>query len=204
MKLKRAVVGLAVAATALAGILVATSPSRSAAAAALPGMCTGRSDAGLVVIAHANGPSDAVPLYILNISTDATGHPDGSLVLGQGPQRIHVTEWCRAWQHQPGQQPKGDCTAPPAGSTTVHAVGLTELDGTTLLVRTDVRKLSDGSMEFRVRYRAWTAQSSTTETGEEGCEETAWTWVPAEEEWFPLGQMMVRPTLSSLTTVGGS
>lgn len=164
-----------------------------AAAQPLPGMCNGRSDPNLVIIAHANGRPRDVPKFILNVATDATGKPTGSLILDRGRARITVSDFCRVWQHQPDQSPGGDCeTTYPTGAITAHAVGLTRLDGQTLLVRTDVRKMLDGSMLFRARYRTWSGAeiSAAADTG--GCDETGWTWIPAEEAWSPLVQMSVR------------
>ena len=68
---------------------------------ALPGMCNGRADANTQITAHANGR--AATKYILNIATDASATAEGILVLGQGKSRLEVTEWCRVWQHLPGQ-----------------------------------------------------------------------------------------------------
>lgn len=198
MKIKLVSVTAAIIALVASVALVVGGPARQARAAELPGMCNGRTDANLVLTAHANGRPSTVPKYILNVSTDANGSPTGAMILGQGPTRLMVSDWCRVWQHQPGQSPGGDCeNAYPDGAITAHAVGLTKLDGQTLLVRTDIRKLSDGEMFFRVRYRTWTGEEATAAAETDGCDDAAWTWVPAEEGWYPLDQMSVRTVTSS-------
>jgi hypothetical protein len=175
----------------------------------LPGMCNGRSDANVSVNAHANGRPNGVPKYILNIATDEEGNPYGVLILGRGRDRLIVEDFCRLWQHLPGQ-PVGPCgREEDIGVTNVHAVGITMLpDGQEVLVRTDVRENDEG-MFFRVRYRAL-EDHGEGEEGEEdgcedgeggcgdgggggghdggGCEDDGWTRVPPEG-WHPLRQL---------------
>ena len=194
MKNRIAVVFVALLAILAGVVLIAAAPSGPAARAAeLPGMCNGRADPNLVVTAHANGRPDSVPKYILNVSTDASAVATGSLILFRGADHLQVTDWCRVWQHQAGQPSGGECeTTYPEGATTAHAVGLSTSDGQTLLVRTDVRRLSDGDMFFRVRYRTWSGHEEAAAPAEEaGCEDEGWTRVPAEG-WYPLDQMRVR------------
>lgn len=164
----------------------------------LPGMCNGRTDAGVVLIAHANGRPDGVPKYILNVATDEAGTPTGTLVLEQGPSRLLVEDWCRVWRHLPGQ-PTGGCEDEVSadvseGAATAHAVGTGRLrDGREVLVRTDVRRTEEGAF-FRVRYRPvgdhdHEAELAAAEDG--GCEDDAWTRVPAEG-WYSLDRMQLR------------
>jgi hypothetical protein len=187
-------VGAAVA-LALVGML-APSPSGASACQAEPGMCNGRSDPNLLVTAHANGSGTAVPKYILNLSTNDRGEPRGVLVLGKGASRVQVTDWCRTWQHIPGQPGRGECSLNyPEGAITAHGVSLGRLrDGTRVLVRTDVRQTDEGRI-FRVRYRPWPAAGHTT-VEEEGCEDAGWTRVPTHG-WYPLDRMSVRVLTTS-------
>jgi hypothetical protein len=188
--------------------LASTSSSASAEGPELPGMCNGPSDANVVLIAHANGKPVEVPKYILNLYTDATGKPFGTLVLGQGKDRLQVTDWCRLWMHQPNDTPQGggqcegedDGHDPDAlGAITGHAVGIGWKNGQQVLVRTDVRSNEEG-MFFRVRYRAMGEHHDGDEghvgaaahEDEEDCEGGGWTRVPAEHGWAPLKQLMVR------------
>lgn len=189
--------------------LASVSSSASAEEPGLPGMCEGRSDANGVLIAHGNGKPSEVPKYILNLYTDATGKPFGTLVLGQGEDRLQVDEWCRLWMHQPGDTPEGggqcegddDGHDPDAeGAITGHAVGIGWQNGQQVLVRTDVRSNEEEGMFFRVRYRAM-EQHHDGEDGhldaaaheeEEDCEGGGWTRVPDEHGWAPLKQLMVR------------
>lgn len=196
MKTKIAVLFVEVAALVAGVVLVVVAvPGPAARAAELPGMCNGRTDPNLVVTAHANGRPSSVPKYILNVSTDASGTPTGSLILGRGAERLLATDWCRVWQHEPGQPSGGDCEiAYPQGATTAHAVGLGELAGQTVLVRTDVRELADGQMFFRVRYRPWPGNETAGASEGDSCADAGWTWVPAGEGWAPLDQMQVRVT----------
>lgn len=174
-----------------AALWTAAAPGPAASAAALPGMCSGPTTPGLVVNAHANGRPGAVPKFILNVSTDASGTATGAMILGQGAGRLMVTSWCRVWQHDPAQQEGGKCGEPyPAGAITAHAVGLTQRAGSTLLVRADVRRLADGTMLFRVRYRTWTGEDTAGMTEGDSCEEEGWTRVPADG-WDPLDQFHV-------------
>lgn len=172
----------------------------------LPGMCNGRHDANVVLIAHGNGKPSGVPKYILNLYTDSTGKPFGTLVLGQGKDRLEVTDWCRLWLHQPGGESEGggQCEGdadhdPDQDMVNAHAVGIAWYKGEQVLVRTDVRNGEEG-MVFRVRYRAM-EQHHEGEDGhldaaaheEEGdCEGGGWTRIPAEHGWAPLKQLMVR------------
>lgn len=153
-----------------------------------PGMCTGRSDASLTVVAHAYG----APKYITNVETDPDGRPTGVLILGKSPDRLYVDDFCRLWQHLPGQEYGGhDEGVPPAeGTTTAHAVGIGTLsDGTRVLVRTDVRQTEDGAF-YRIRYRPLGGSGDhddhLTVTGHE-----EWTAVPTEG-WAPLDRLVVR------------
>jgi hypothetical protein len=185
------------AAVALA-LVALVSPAASAASAGHtePGMCNGRSDPNLFVTAKANGSGTAVPKYVLNLSTNDRGQPRGTLVLGKGAARVQVTDWCRAWQHIPGQPGQGECSLNyPAGAITAHGLGFGRLrDGTRVLVRTDVRQTDEGRI-FRVRYRAWPAAGHTT-VEEEGCEDAGWTRVPTHG-WYPLDRMSVRVLTTS-------
>lgn len=173
---------------AVAGASFITSAStKHAASAATPEMCNGRSDPNLHVTAQANGATDSVPKYFVNVANDASGTAAGTLILSLpgSSERLVVTDWCRVWQHLPGQPSSGSCGMTyPAGAITAHAVGTTELDGQSLLVRTDVRQLATGEMTFRVRYRPL-----GTETATDDCE-TGWTKVPAEG-WYPLDTFRV-------------
>ncbi len=175
--------------------LMATASASPAEAAQLPGMCNGRSDSNLLVIAHANGHPGAVPKFILNVTTDEYGIPSGTLILGQGSQRIQVTSLCRVWQHLADQPSQGSCDETyPEGAVTAHAVGVTQAGGTTLLVRADVRQTSEG-LYFRARYKVWSPgeeQALADEGG--GCEDEGWTWIPGGEGWAPLDQMKVMVT----------
>jgi hypothetical protein len=204
--------------TAIVGLIasaVSMGPSFPASIAAaqpgLPGMCNGRSDANISVNAHANGQPNGVPKYILNISTDEDGNPSGALILGRGPDRLIVEDFCRLWHHLPGQ-PVGPCgREEDIGVTNAHAVGIAMLpDGQELLVRTDVRENDDG-MFFRVRYRAIEEHGEGEEGEEEGCEDgeggcgdgggggghgggcedDGWIRVP-QEGWLSLRQLNVR------------
>jgi hypothetical protein len=170
-----------------------------------PGMCMGRSDAGMVLNAHATGS----PKFILNLGTDAAGHPDGVLILGRGSTRLRVDDLCRFWMHMPGQEPGaghegGDhgegMEEVPEGATVAHAVGIGQLgDGTRVLVRADVRETEEGR-SFRVRYRAMGQHGgeeghdvALAEPGtEEGHDDEAWTRFPVEG-WAALDMLKLRP-----------
>ena len=176
---------------AVTAVVASAHPAGASEAAPLPGMCNGRSDPNLVVIAHANGPVS--PRFILNVNTDRSGHPSGSLMLGRGPGTLTASNWCRVWQHLPGSQPQGDCeTAYPVGAITAHAVGIGSFGGHAVVVRVDVRKYADGTMGYRLRYQPWNPSQGAT-TLEDSCN-GEWTWVPAEETWSPLTQFMVKAT----------
>jgi hypothetical protein len=159
---------------------------------ALPGMCNGRSDANVVLTAHANGRPSSVPKYILNLSTDGVGHPNGTLILGRGDTRLIVEDWCRLWQHIPGTPMGGHCegeTGSADGATIAHAVGFGSLrSGQDVFVRTDVRGVEEG-LSFRVRYRAQGSGEMGATEGE-GCDDGSWTKVPAEG-WALLDQLRV-------------
>lgn len=201
MKRSMATFGAAVA--LVAGIAWATALQPADVAAEgpeIPGMCNGRTDPNVVLTAHANGRSNGVPKYILNLWTDSTGKPFGVLILGRGENRLIVEEWCRLWQHVPGQEPEGgsgQCEADDhegevedEGATIAHAVGIGRLrDGTKVLVRTDVRGTEEG-MFFRVRYREMGAHHEEVSTlaEDDGCEDDSWTRVPLEG-WAPLDQL---------------
>lgn len=191
-----AALGVALAAAVVPAL--AARGSAPAAAAELPGagMCNGQKAPNLEVIAHARASGD-IPKFILNVSTDANAVATGTLILGQGRDHIVVTDICRVWLHLPENTPK--CEEPyPEGATTAHAVGLTaRRDGTPLLVRADVRESEEEGTTFRVRYRALTGEHEAAPAAmgeEDGCEgeDESWTWIPAEEEWAPLDQLMVR------------
>lgn len=196
--------------TALLGLILSVlalgfaSPGMSASAEEHPGvpMCNGRKDPNVVITAHANGRS--ATKYILNIRTDASGAPDGVLVLGRGNDRLIVEDWCRVWQHLPEQPYPEQCEEgpPPEGAITAHAVGTAmSVTGERLLVRTDMRETGEGRF-FRVRYRELPGgedhepgEEPGHEPGEEdGCEDETWTRIPAEG-WAPLDQMRVRAGL---------
>jgi hypothetical protein len=177
-------------------------------------MCNGRSDAGIAVNAQANGTSK----YVLNIKTDGEGNPKGRLILGQGPDRVSVSDFCRMWAHLPGQPP-GPCgREEDIGTTNVHAVGLGTLDGEAILVRTDIRETDEGIF-FRVRYRPLPDHGEDDENGgggcedeggdgcgegggagggheDGGCDDESWTRIPAEG-WLPLQQLNARGTQPS-------
>lgn len=182
----------------LAGLVAAAAATALIAPAAVaegdmpegqPVMCSGRSDPSMTVTAHANG----TPKYVLNLETDAVGHPTGVLVLGRFLDRVYVDDFCRFWQHLPGQEYGGHegGELPPEDATTAHAVGFGSLpDGTRVLVRTDVRETDEGAV-FRARYRPMGAHAghedgtATTHVDEE------WTAVPAEG-WAPLDHLDLR------------
>ena len=175
--------------------LLAAPAAVAAGESGLPGMCTGRSDPFVTLNAHANG----TPKFILNLETDATGHPDGVLILGQGASRVYVDDLCRFWQHVPGQVPEGgghdgeghEGEDVDEGATTAHAVGIGSLtDGTKVLVRTDVRENDEGRF-FRVRYRVMGQHGGETAAVDEGHDDEMWTRVPVEG-WAPLKQLNLR------------
>lgn len=173
---------------------------------ALPGMCNGRTDANIVLNASANGSRpEGVPKYIFNITTDQLGHPTGTLIVGQGPGRLLVEDWCRFWQHQPGSGSGsgGQCEEdaghnPDEDMVNAHAVGLAWYNGQQVLVRTDVRDGDEGKV-FRVRYRPMgghhEAEATLLEEGGHddggGCEGGGWTRIPVEG-WAPLTHLKVR------------
>jgi hypothetical protein len=182
-------IGAIVAIVGLVSGVVTTGLSPPAVGEELPGMCNGRSDASIVITAHANGRPNAVPKYILNLATDAAGHSTGTLVLGRGPGRLVVDVWCRAWQHIPGTPMGGHCegeTEAEEGATIAHAVGFGRVGGQQVFVRTDVRGVEEGQF-FRVRYRVQGEEAGVTE--DEGCD-SGWTKVPTEG-WAPLDQLRV-------------
>ncbi|HZE04802.1 MAG TPA: hypothetical protein VE127_06250 [Solirubrobacteraceae bacterium] len=193
MKRKITMGVIASSAVAFAAGLWATGPGPAArAATALPGMCSGTTTPNLVVNAHANGRPGDVPRFILNVSTDASGTATGAMVLGQGRDRLMVTDWCRVWQHPPGQTSGGNCgELYPPGAITAHAVGLTTSGNPRMLVRADVRKLTDGQMLFRVRSRALTGEGATAMAEDDSCGDEGWTWVPGEEQWAPADQIHI-------------
>lgn len=177
------------------GVALAIGGARAAETHSVPGPCHGRSDANLLINAHAQQPK-----FILNLSTDALGVPYGVLILDRGKERLYADLFCRAWKHRPGDSPGGSCEGeePHAAVTVVHAVGLGLLtDGTEVLVRVDARETSEGKF-FRVRYRIRahhpeSAASLAPTSGEDegGCEDETWTRVPAEG-WAPLKMLKVR------------
>lgn len=165
-----------------------------AAEGALPGMCNGRSDPDTVVVAVANGRGQPTK-FILSLTTDGAGTPTGTLILGQGPQRIEITQWCRLWQHIPGQTEGGSCehSAPAEDAITAHAVGQGYLlDGRRIVMRADVRESDEGAV-FRVRYRVPDDQHHelTALAGEHDECEGGWVRIPAEG-WLPLQHLNVR------------
>jgi hypothetical protein len=184
-----AVVGvLALAASLLIG------PAPAAAEGPLPGMCSGRTDSDLVVVAIANGGATH-PKYVLSVVTDPVGSPTGTLVLGQGSERLEVTQWCRVWLHVPGTSGGGSCEDAEVrdDATTAHAVGVGALrSGQIVTVRTDVRRTDEGIF-FRVRYRLpeeHHAETAMTEH-DDGCD-GGWQRIPVEG-WSPLRQLHVGP-----------
>lgn len=196
MRRKVAALLVSVAFAAAGASSVAARPATAADSSQLPGMCSGRADPNLVVIGHANGQAAReAQKMILNVETDSVAHATGSLVFGQGPATLTATDWCRVWQHQPGQQSNGSCEESyPEGALTAHAVGLGSQAGRTVLVRVDVRKLADGQGQYRLRYRPWPPGGEVTAQEEDNCGDEGWTWYPAEEEWAPLSQVMIRTT----------
>jgi hypothetical protein len=167
-------------------VLAAESPS--------PGMCNGRSDPDTVVVAVANGRGHPIK-FILSLTTDGAGKPAGTMVLGRGPQRIEITQWCRLWQHVPGQMEGGSCehSAPAEDAVTAHAVGQGFLpDGQRIVMRADLRETDDGAV-FRVRYRVPDEHHDeplALAEEHDACE-GGWVRVPAEG-WLPLQQLNVR------------
>lgn len=191
-----------------------------AAEPAVPQMCNGRSDANLVVNAHALEPK-----FILNLMTDAQGVPYGILILDRGPARLEVDVFCRLWQHLPGQPKEGKCDSGspdgeiPEGATIVHAIGLGKLpDGTDIVVRIDARATDEGRF-FRLRYKprggghdhvepaianvtAGPAPEAADDsdhgdgghTEPDGCDD-GWTRVPLEG-WLPLKGLKARSATS--------
>lgn len=185
----RLLVGLAAAASTT---LLAAPAAVAAGESGLPGMCSGRSDPGMTLNAHANASTKLV----LNLETDATGAPTGVLIVGQGSSRVYSDALCRFWQHVPGQVPEGGDHEGEAGedveegATTAHAVGIGYLtDGTKVLVRADVRENEEGRF-FRARYRVM-GMHGESEGGEQTHEDEAWTTVPTEG-WAPLKQLNLR------------
>lgn len=182
----------ALAATASLALLATTAPALGAEQG-LPGMCMGRSDAGMVLNAHAYG----TPKYILNVETDAAGVPDGVLILSRGAERLRIDRFCRMWQHLPGQEPGGGMGGgghemPEEGATIAHVLGLGQsTDGTGILVRTDVRTVEEGS-SFRVWYRPMGQHAQGEDLAAEEPHEEAWVKYPAEG-WLPLDLLNLRP-----------
>lgn len=179
------------AAAAGATLLAAPAAGAMEEPGGLPEMCTGRSDPSTTLNAHANG----TPKYVLNLETDAAGAPTGVLVLGRSADRLYVDDFCRFWQHVPGQEggEHGGGEEADEAIATAHAVGFGQLaDGTRVLVRTDVRETDEGSF-FRARYRPMGGH------GEEGGpapaamaeDEGEWVTVPAEG-WAPLDLLNLR------------
>lgn len=182
-----------VALAAAAGVTALAAPAAGAIEepGGQPAMCTGRSDPLTTLNAHANG----TPKYVINLQTDAVGSPTGVLVLGRAADRLYVDQFCRFWQHVPGQEAGGHSGGEEADEAiaTAHAVGFGQLvDGTRVLVRTDVRETDEGYF-FRARYRpmgghgedAASAPAAMTE------DEGEWVTVPAEG-WAPLDGMNLR------------
>lgn len=165
----------------------------------LPGMCSGRSDPDVVVNAHGRKPK-----FILNVSTDGFGMPEGVLIFGQGANRLYADLFCRVWQHIPGQPSGGECESGegeviPEGAVIVHAVGFGSFrGGPSLLVRVDARETDEGRF-FRIRYRPLGGdhggheQVAAADHEDEGCEGGGWTRYPVEG-WAPLNQLNVRTT----------
>jgi hypothetical protein len=178
------------AAAAVAALAATDGPAVAADGQEVP-MCNGRSDPNLVVIAHANRGSK--PKFVLNVATDASGAPTGTLILDRGPGHLAVTDWCRVWQHTPDSEPR--CGMPyPEGATTAHAVGQAVLpDGTPIVVRADVRETDDGTF-YRLRYRPLGMHDEALADEGGGCEDESWTWVPSEDGWGVLDQLRVRVT----------
>ncbi len=184
-------------------VLVATTvlaaqglPATPAQAQELPGVCNGRSDAGLLINAGTTGRPARAPQYLVNVHTDAVGDPSGVLLLRTDTSRLQATDFCRAWRHLPGQPPGGGCEdSHQEGDVVAHAVGFGRFaDGRTVLVRTDVRDTAAG-ISFRLRYRPLEDVAGTGPLDHE-CEEGRWTGVPAEG-WLPLDRMQVRVLPSS-------
>ncbi|MEZ5234538.1 MAG: hypothetical protein R2755_02955 [Acidimicrobiales bacterium] len=189
-------------ALSLLGVLLSGAVARGDLAAAPNAegpMCEGRSDAMLQINARAVGREDEAPKFILNLISDAAGHPSGTLVIDRGRSRLIAEDWCRTWRHLPGQEP-GACDAGAAGQTAVvvHAVGSGHLgDGTAVQVRADARSSGVGGF-FRVRYRVIDGehgehgeQVGTAEADDHGCGDDGWTRLPATG-WYPLDSLRVR------------
>ena len=189
------------AALAVAGVLALAASFRVgvaptvAAEGPLPGMCNGRTDPDIAVVAIANGAATH-PKYVLSIATDSSGSPTGTLIVGQGSQRLEVTQWCRAWLHVPGTSGGGSCEDADVrdDATTAHAVGVGMLrSGQVVTVRTDVRRTDEGIF-FRVRYRL-PEQHHDAETAmvehDDDCE-GGWLRIPVEG-WSPLRHLHVGP-----------
>jgi hypothetical protein len=168
----------------------ATAPVVVAPVAEVPGMCNGRTDPNIRIEASARGDIG----YYLNVWTDGAGRPRGSLTLHQGGTWLRITQWCRLWQHNPGDLPGEGDEEVPEGATVAHVVGTGTLaDGTPILVRTDVRSTGDGSA-FRVRYRPLGGHDEPhdglTAAAHED-EEEGWVRIPAEG-WAPLQRFNLR------------
>ncbi|WES64924.1 hypothetical protein P0L94_02355 [Microbacter sp. GSS18] len=184
------------AALALAVTALIAPTSAALAADHEGGMCAGPSTMSMGVNAHANGAGTDVPKYILNVSTDEYGTESGALVLGQGGDRLQVTDWCRVWMHIPGESGPGEEGLAEGGATVAHAAGFTwQGDGTHVLVRTDVRETGNG-MSFRVRYRAWPPGGDHESLEATMEEEEGWTKVPVEG-WYPLTQLIVHAPVTA-------
>ena len=124
------------------------------------GMCSGRTDAGFGISASAGG-SGGTPVFALQVSSDSGAHVTGSMTFEGGAYFLSTQQWCRIWQHRPGDVPKGG-EPYPEGAMGAHALGYVTLgDGTTVLVRADVRQLAGGEILYRVRYQPAGAHGET-------------------------------------------
>ena len=146
-------------------VLLAASGSGCSVAAeegpTLPGMCNGRTDADMLMIARASGGLDGAQdaTLVLEVRTDAERTPTGSISFEHDGIRLLVDDICRVWGHQPGQE-AGTCSdaspaqgaTQPEGAAIAHAVGITTLDGAEMVVRVDVQGTEEGR-RFRVRWR---------------------------------------------------
>jgi hypothetical protein len=191
-------VGVSSPATASSGTLVpgstdlATEPIVVAPAAdEVPGMCKGRTDPNIRIEASARGTIG----YLLNVWTDSSGRPRGALTLHQGGTWLRITQWCRLWQHNPGDEAEKGEEEIPEGATVAHVVGTGTLaDGTPILVRTDLRSTGDGNA-FRVRYRPLGGHDEphdeVTVSAHDDEEEEGWVRFPAEG-WAPLQRFNLR------------
>ena len=163
------------------------------------GMCSGRIDAGFGISASANG-SGGAPTFALNVNSDNASHISGSMSFQGNGFSLSTQDWCRVWQHRPGDVPESGKPYP-EGAMTAHALGYATLgDGTTVLARADVRQLADGKIIYRVRYQP--ARSHGESPGDMGTTTTvaAATTVTSTTEAGPT--TTVAPTTTQAASAG--